>query len=332
MTKTTLTFITEPSKDYELIDSGLGEKLERFGQVLLSRPDPQALWKKGLPAGEWLKAAASFETEKFEAGRYLKYKNSRPKNSESKDPESKSGWRFAAGTPRSWPIELAGLKFLIKPAAFKHVGLFPEQSAQWQWIKAVIAKGVINHRQAGGESGAPVSVLNLFGYTGAASLAAAAAGASVTHVDASKPSVTWAKENAALSGLSQKPIRWIVDDVPAFVKREGRRGNRYDAIIMDPPAFGRGPKGQVWKIEDELLGLLDDCKKILSPKPLFFLLNGYASGYSPVAYEQCLASVLNKKSADGAKNETLESGELAIRETSAGRLLPAGIFARWSAF
>lgn len=285
---------TKPSKDYELLDSGDGEKLERYGKVTVSRPDPQALWKKRLPDSVWEKADAIFTREKEDAG-----------------------WKIKPGTPERWQIELGGLKFWIRPTSFKHTGIFPEHVGNWDWIREKIQNAEFrmqNHE---------VNVLNLFGYTGGATLAAAEAGASVCHVDGSKVAVNWARENAELSGLKDKPIRWILDDARDFVKREIKRGRKYDGIIMDPPAFGHGPKRELWKIEDDFLPFLDLCREAMTDKPLFFLINGYASGYSAIAYENNLRGLFG----DEGK---IEIGELTIEERDNGRLLPCGIFARWS--
>jgi len=283
---------TEPSADYELLDSGDGEKLERYGAILLRRPDPQALWRKATPA-LWSTAHGSFVRD----GR-------------------DGGWRFPKSVPEKWTVHFGGLAFHIRPTAFKHTGIFPEQAPNWDWMRETI-------RAAGRE----VSVLNLFGYTGGATLACAQAGARVCHVDASKASIGWARDNAALSGLADKPIRWILDDAKAFVQREVRRGNRYDALIMDPPAFGRGPEGGVWQIEDDFVPLTEACGRLLSEHPLFCTINGYASGYSQLAYRANLEAMLGGKADGGA----YESGELTIQESQGGRLLPCGIFARWSA-
>ncbi len=278
--------VTEPEADYALVDSGAGEKLERLGDMLLARPDPQALWPKRVP-GEWTKADGIFDVRERR-------------------------WKFRAQVLRQWPISFADVKFLIRPSSFKHTGLFPEQRANWQWLSKKISR-----------SGQKVSILNLFGYTGGATLAAAAAGAEVTHLDGSRAALNWARENAALSGMGDASIRWILDDARAFVKREIRRGRRYDGIILDPPAFGRGPKGEVWKIEDDFLHLLEECRQALSARPIFFLVNGYAAGYSAIAYANALAGFFE----DGA----LEMGELTIAESGVNaRLLPAGIFARVS--
>ncbi len=293
-----LILVTEQSKDYELLDSGSGAKLERFGEVVIARPDPEALW---MPHNTelWKKADAT----------YVRKGNS-------------GSWKVAKEIPEDWKIEMNGFIFSLKPTAFKHVGIFPEQSLQWKWIEETLQ----NEKRK-----APVKVLNLFGYTGGATQASLRAGAEVVHVDASKVAVSWAKENAELSLLGDKPVRWILDDAFAFIKRELRRGNKYDAIIMDPPAFGRGPKGEEWVIEKQFAEFMEDCMKLLSENPLFFLVNGYSAGYSPVAYRNTLLPLVEKY---GGK---LEHGELAIQEsthsTSSGqatkRLLPAGIFARW---
>lgn len=280
---------TSASHDYELLDSGEGEKLERYGKFILSRPDPQALWHKTLLASEWQKADAIFIRD-----------------------GKKGSWKNKKNIPEKWLVELAGLKFFIKPSAFKHTGLFPEQEPNWQWIIGNIKS-----------AGRPVSILNLFGYTGGAMLAALSAGAEVTHVDGSKSAITWAKDNASASGLAQKPVRWILDDAREFVKREIRRNQRYDGIVMDPPAFGHGPKKELWKIEDDFLGLMKICEEVLSEKPLFFLINGYSAGYSSIAYENNLLPLVKRFGGE------IEKGELAIEESLSGRLLPAGIFARW---
>ncbi len=321
--------ITKPSKDYEILDSGEGEKLERFGNIVLSRPDPQALWRKHLPDSEWKKVSGKFDTD----------------------------WSLKNDLPKKWAIEFGGLKFWVKPTSFKHVGLFPEQEANWEWLRdslsSVTARGRKQSRNeadtfprglaARGDSPrgnvvgevsetVSVEVLNLFAYTGGATLACAQAGAKVVHVDGSKVAITWARENAELSGLKDKPIRWILDDARAFVRRELKRGRKYDGIIMDPPAFGHGPDNEIWKIEEDLLPFIESCFKLLSDKPFFFLINGYASGYSAIAYENILTGLVKKF---GGK---IESGELTIQETLCGsnggnepqRLLPCGIFGRWS--
>lgn len=292
--KTTNILITQSSSDYELVDSGDGEKLERFGSVLLARPDPQALWRKSLPTGEWKKAAGTFSRD-----------------------ENKGDWNMKTGTPERWQISFGHLKFWIKPSSFKHVGIFPEQSVNWDWLRETIAH---IKKKTGNR---PLKVLNLFAYTGGATLACAQAGAEVVHIDSSKTAMAWARENAGLSDLAAKPVRWILEDARLFVKRELKRGNKYDGIIMDPPAFGHGPDNEVWKIEEDFLPLVEQCLELLSEKPAFFLINGYSAGYSAIAYENTLSTLVKKFGG------SIETGELTIQETS-GRLLPAGIFARWT--
>jgi 23S rRNA (cytosine1962-C5)-methyltransferase len=286
---------TLPSKDYELIDSGNGEKLERFGGYVLRRPDPQALWQKNLDEKEWKKASASFVREGDNAK-----------------------WRVKDDMTKEWVIEMSGLKFFIKPTAFKHTGLFPEQEPNWQWIKEKVKS-----------ANRPIKILNLFGYTGGATLAGLSAGAEVTHIDGSKSAITWARQNAEASKLDDKKVRWIEEDARKFVQREIKRGNKYDAIIMDPPAFGHGANNEVWKIEEDFINFLDSCSQILSDQPLFILINGYSAGYSAVAYENCLKEITKNFGLPG-QGGGIESGELTIEELKTGRLLPAGIFARWS--
>lgn len=282
------------SPDYELLDSGEGEKLERFGKVILSRPDPQALWRKQTTEKDWTVADAHF----------------------SRDGKATS-WTVRKPIPDKWQINFADLVFNIKPTAFKHTGLFPEQASNWNWMREAIS----NAKKA--EQTREINVLNLFGYTGGASLACAQVGAKVCHVDGSKSAITWARENAEVSGLKDAPIRWILEDVQVFVEREIKRGKKYDAIIMDPPAFGHGANKEIWKIEEHFLGLLDLCAQLLSDKPIFFVVNGYASGYSAISYKNALAPIVLKHGG------SIETGELAITESKGKRLLPCGIFARW---
>jgi 23S rRNA (cytosine1962-C5)-methyltransferase len=296
----TKTLITKAVADYALIDSGESDKLERFGVFTLSRPDPQALWAKSAP-DVWLKAQGVFVRETIKGEKAVV-----------------GSWKMKQGVPERWQISLGGLKFWIKPSSFKHVGIFPEQVGNWDWIRDVIKSRIEKQNTE------KVSVLNLFGYTGGSTLAAASAGAEVCHVDGSKTAITWAKDNAEISGLGGKPIRWILDDALTFVKREIKRGKKYDGIIMDPPAFGRGPDGEVWKIEENLLQLVDLSKQILTERPLFFLINGYASGYSALAYKNVMKDFTRNWGGE------TEVGELAIEEEKTGRLLPAGIFGRWS--
>jgi 23S rRNA (cytosine1962-C5)-methyltransferase len=282
--------VTRASDDYELLDSGEGEKLERFGEVVLRRPDPQALWRKMRTEEEWKGAGATFTRD-----------------------GANGSWNMKKGVLEKWHINFSGLKLLIKPTAFKHTGLFPEQSTNWEWMKRVITNSPKKD----------LEILNLFGYTGGASLICAEAGAKVVHVDSSKAAITWGKENAELSGLADKPVRWILDDARVFVEREIKRGRKYDGILMDPPSFGHGAKDELWKIEDDFLKLVENCKKILADQPTFFLINGYSAGYSSIAYRN---NLLDLEKNFGGK---VEVGELALEESESGRLLPAGIFARW---
>ncbi len=318
-----LTLITKPEAGYELLDSGGQEKLERFGGVVLARPDPQALWPKG-----------SHETWAEANGTYVR---------EAGEGNKREG-KWTGNIPPEWKVEFGGLTFIIKPGSFKHTGLFPEQLSNWGWVQNVIAHAKEVDRGLSTATAGELSdfsaeksstprdlllqqprVLNLFGYTGGATLAAAQAGAEVTHVDASKTAVAWARDNAAASGLADAPIRWMVEDVLVFVQREIKRGSKYDGIIMDPPAFGHGPKNEIWKIEESLLELVELCSQLLSDKPLFFLINGYAEGYSPLAFAYNLESLVKKYGGE------VEFGELTIKESKSERLLPAGIFARWKA-
>ena len=292
-----ITLITNPSAGYELIDSGGEEKLERFSEVVLARPDPQALWEKKLATSDWGLANGKYERE------------------------GKDG-KWVGKLPKEWQVEFGGLKFLIKPTSFKHTGLFPEQLSNWQWGSELIKRQLALSEV---ERGREISVSNIFGYTGGATLASAQAGASVTHVDASKTAVAWARENAKLSGLEGKPIRWITEDALTFLKREIKRGVKYDAIVMDPPAFGHGPGGEVWKFEENFLELLKLVEQVLSEKPLFVLINGYAAGYSPLAFAYNLESFVKKFGG------SIEYGDLNIAESSSDRILPCGIFARWKA-
>lgn len=283
-----INLITKPQEGYELIDSGLESKLERFGDVVLSRPDPQALWEKGR-GEEWQKAVGRFERV------------------------GKDGRWMGKALPKAWQLALGGVKFHIKPTSFKHTGLFPEQLPNWEWSQKLIK-----------EAGREVNVLNIFGYTGGATLAAAAAGAKVTHVDGSKSAVAWARENATLSGLEGKPIRWITEDALTFVRREVSRGTKYDAVVMDPPSFGHGPDGEVWKFDEHFLELLSLIEKLLTETPLFILINGYAAGYSPLAF------AYNLERFEKQFGGRIEYGDLSIAESGSARVLPAGIFARWS--
>ena len=280
------------TRDYELLDSGLGQKLERYGSVVFARPDPEALWQKRLPKGVWDKANGTFVRK-----------------------GNKAEWILDKTVPKSFNIEFGGFTFSIRPTSFKHTGLFPEQLSNWEWMAKIIEQE---------KSKREIKVLNLFAYTGGATLACAAAGAEVVHLDSSKMAVAWARENALNSNLSDKPVRWIVEDVLVFLKREVKRGNKYDCIVMDPPAFGHGPKDELWKIEENFLELINLCQQVLSDDPIFVLINGYTAGYSSIAYENVLKDMMQNK------NGNIEIGELAIEESGSSRVLPAGIFARWS--
>lgn len=284
---------TTQQKDYELLDAGQGQKLERYGDQILIRPDPEALWQKSLSKDEWNKATFEF------------IRNG-----------TRTKWVTKDGVLKNWNITFGDLCFKIAPSSFKHVGLFPEQLPNWTWMEGVINKNKAKYERQ-------VTILNLFAYTGGATLACAHAGAEVCHVDGSKTAVAWARQNAELSGLTEAPIRWIVEDVVMFLKREIKRGRKYDAIIMDPPSFGHGPKDELWKIEEHFLELMKLCQEILSDQPLFVLINGYTAGYSPIAYENNLKDIMK------GKNGIIEIGELVIEQSNSDKLLPCGIFARW---
>lgn len=299
-----MTFIidTNTTKDlqYVVIDSGDGRKLESYNGYIMDRPDPQALWPKKLTLKEWSKADAFF-MEKSTGKR-----------------EERGEWKVYKDLPADFNINFFGdLHAQVKLSPFKHTGIFPEQYPNWHFVDGVIRKAKKE------DAAREIKVLNLFGYTGCASLVAATAGAEVVHVDASKQSIATGMANAKLSGIGEAPIRWILDDAFAFVKREIRRGNAYDGIIMDPPSFGRGAKGEIWKLEDSFIDFVAECTKLLSDTPLFFIVNGYAAGYSHIAYKQNIDMYLDKD----VSGKT-ESGELLIFDTQ-GRYLPAGIVARW---
>jgi 23S rRNA (cytosine1962-C5)-methyltransferase len=284
-------WVSEHWKDYELLDCSGGEKLERWGQYVLRRPDPQAIWQTPKDR-DWDRADAVYRRSESGGGKWIK-----------------------SEVPASWQIREGNLTFQVKLMNFKHTGIFPEQAANWAFIDDVIR-----------HAGRSVRVLNLFAYTGAASLAAAAAGASVCHVDAAKGMVAWAKENAAASGLSDKPIRWIVDDCRKFVEKEIRRGKTYDAIIMDPPSYGRGPTGEVWKLEDGLWDFLQLCCGVLSERPLFVLISSYTTGLSPSVLTYLSETVFSARW--GGKSE---SQELGLPVTKSGLTLPCGAACRWLA-
>ncbi len=280
-------------KDYEMIDTSDGEKLERWGDVLLIRPDPQVIWSEVQNNPLWKKADA----------RYLR--------------SNKGGgeWEYFRRFPQSWTISYKSLRFHIRPTGFKHTGLFPEQAVNWDLFAEMI-RG----------AGRPIKVLNLFAYTGGATLACASAGAEVCHVDASKGMVQWARDNALLSGLEKKPIRWIVDDCEKFVQREIRRGNRYDAVIMDPPSYGRGPSGEIWKLEEKIHPLVELCIKVMSEHPLFFALNSYTTGLSPSVMEYLLGITVASKF--GGR---VTADEIGLPVTESGYVLPCGSTALWKA-
>lgn len=282
-------WIADGWKDYEVIDCSNGEKLERWGDYLLVRPDPQVIWNTPRKEKGWTHMNAHYHRSKKGGGE----------------------WEFF-DLPKQWSIQYNDLTFNLKPFNFKHTGLFPEQAANWDWFSEKI-----KHARR------PVKVLNLFAYTGGATLAAAAAGAKVTHVDASKGMVTWAKENAVSSGLKDAPIRWLVDDCVKFVEREIRRGNHYDAIIMDPPSYGRGPKGEIWKIEDSIHSFIQLCTNVLSDDPLFFLVNSYTTGLAPAVLTYMLSTEL--KHYDG----TVQSQEIGLPVSSTNLVLPCGASGRW---
>ena len=277
-------------KDYEVIDTSKGEKLERWGKYILLRPDPQVLWDTPKKNPAWKHLNAHYHRSKKGGGE----------------------WEFF-DLPEQWSIHYRDLTFHLKPFSFKHTGLFPEQAANWDWFSDLIKN-----------ANRPVKVLNLFAYTGGATCAAAKAGASVTHVDASKGMVTWAKENAQASGLADAPIRWIVDDCVKFVEREIRRGNHYDAIIMDPPSYGRGPKGEIWKIEEKIHPFIALCEKLLSDDPLFFLVNSYTTGLAPAVLTYLISTEVVTK-----HGGTVTSDEIGLPVSSNGLILPCGAAGRW---
>ena len=298
--------------DYALLDSGDGLKLERFGKYVLVRPESQAMWKRSLDAG-WKHAHAVFVPTGEESGGHWDFKKKVEERWELHYPLTphlslRSASQSSPGTGE--------LRFWVMTTPGRHLGIFPEVAGHWDWFSSLIHHGV--H----GEHG-EVNVLNLFGYTGLATLAAAAAGAKVTHVDASKKSVSWARDNQALSNLMQKPIRWIVDDALKFVQREARRGVKYDGIILDPPKFGRGPKGEVWEVYKSLPNLLEACRQCLSENPLFVVMTVYAVRASAIHVAQAMEDMM-----EGFEGK-IEMGELVTREQSAGRLLSQAVYARW---
>lgn len=291
--------LTSPEwEDYELLDSGNGARLERFGHYVFVRPEHQAIWKPASDERVWQSAHATFQPTGEESG---------------------GRWLFHRPVKTPWTMHYKGLHFLAFTANSRHMGVFPEQAVHWDWIGEKIRR-----RIAGASAAAPPKVLNLFGYTGLATLAAAQAGAHVTHVDASKKAILIARENQALSQLSERPIRWLVDDAYKFVNREARRGNRYDGIILDPPKFGRGPQGQIWELFEALPRLLQTCRSLLSEQPLFVVLTAYAIRASALSVYYAMSEMV------AGLGGQLETGELALVEKSAGRLVSTAIFARWS--
>ena len=282
-------YIADQLKDYTILDTGNGMKLERWGDVILSRPDPQVIWPRSRP-DLWKKADAV----------YLRSR------------EGGGNWDFKRPLPESWVFSYKNLRFNVRPTGFKHTGIFPEQSINWDYMD-----GSLSGR-------GQTRILNLFAYTGGATAACAAAGASVTHVDAAKSMVAWAKQNLMLSGLAERPVRYIVDDCLKFVLREIRRGNVYDGIVMDPPSYGRGSGGSVWKMEDDLFGLVQETAKLLSPDPAFFILNSYTTGLSSVVTQNLLEMCVCP-----AAGGRVEAGDLVIPVENSGVLLPCGTTARW---
>ena len=278
-------------KDYKILDMADGQKLEKWGNVILSRPDPQIIWKDKSFPNKWKEINAIYHRSKTGGG----------------------SWEFKKKMPEQWQIKYKNLTFNIKPMGFKHTGLFPEQAVNWDWM--------INKIKSAKR---PIKVLNLFAYTGGATVACLSAGASVCHVDSSKGMTTWAKENVVSSGLEEKPVRFIIDDVVKFVNREIRRGNKYDAIIMDPPSYGRGTNGEVWQFENNIYDLIELCSQVLSEKPLFFLVNSYTTGISSKVLENILNLTVGKK-----YNGKLESGEIGLPMENSELVLPCGIFSRW---
>ena len=277
-------------QDYEVLDTSCGEKLERWGEYLLVRPDPQVIWNTPKTNPGWKKRNGHYHRSSKGGGE----------------------WEFFH-LPDEWNIHYKELTFRLKPFSFKHTGLFPEQAVNWDWFSSLIR-----------EAKKPVSVLNLFAYTGGATLAAAKAGASVTHVDASKGMVTWAKENAVSSGLGEAPIRWIVDDCVKFVEREIRRGNHYDAIIMDPPSYGRGPKGEIWKIEESIFPFIEQTAKILSKDAIFYLINSYTTGLQPAV----LSYMIHTAIVPGFGGQ-VSADEIGLPVKANGLVLPCGASGRW---
>ena len=282
-------------KDYELLDTANGERLERWGDIILIRPDPQIIWDSERKDPRWKKAHGVYRRSKSGGGKWV-----------------------VSNMPDAWCINYGELKFQLRPMGFKHTGLFPEQAVNWDWFSDIIRRAKAEDPER------EIRVLNLFAYTGGATAAAANAGASVCHVDASKGMVSWARENAQLSNLADKPIRWIVDDCKKFVEREIRRGNKYDGIIMDPPSYGRGPSGEIWKMENNFYPFLLEVGKLLTDSPLFVIINSYTTGLAPSAVGYASDVVFG--STHGGKTEV---GELGLPVRSSGLMLPCGAAGRW---
>ena len=288
-------FIAEGWKDYEVIDTSAGEKLERWGDYYLVRPDPQVIWDTPKDNPHWKNPNGHYHRSNKGGGE----------------------WEFGK-LPDEWTIGYRNLTFCLKPFAFKHTGLFPEQAANWDWFSSIIKEALAENPNR------EISVLNLFAYTGGATISAAAAGAKVTHVDAAKGMVGWAKENARISGLENAPIRWLVDDCVKFVEREIRRGNKYDAIIMDPPSYGRGPKGEIWKIEECVFPLIERTAMILADKPLFVLVNSYTTGLQPAVLSYMMNTVFVRKFGG-----SVVADEVGLPVSGTGLVLPCGASGRY---
>lgn len=287
-------------KDYEILDMANGEKLERWNNIYLVRPDPQIIWNDKQYPEKWKQANARYNRSSTGGGH----------------------WDYKKRLPDSWQIKYKNLTFNIKPMGFKHTGIFPEQAVNWDWMMDKIQNEIKTTNRE-------VKVLNLFAYTGGATVACLYAGASVCHVDSSKGMVAWAKENVVSSRLQERPVRYIVDDVVKFVQREIRRGNKYDAIIMDPPSYGRGANGEVWKLEENLPMLIEICMQVLSDNPLFFLINSYTTGTSSMVLENLLKMNMRKKYGKRADNGIFENGEVGLPMTESDFILPCGIYSKW---
>ena len=286
--------IAKEWKDYKILDMADGQKLEKWGNIILSRPDPQIIWKDKSFPNKWKEINAVYNRSKTGGG----------------------SWDFKKKMPSQWQVKYKNLIFNIKPMGFKHTGLFPEQAVNWDWMINKIKQEKKNRKE--------IKVLNLFAYTGGATVACLSAGASACHVDSSKGMTTWAKENVVSSGLKDKPVRFIVDDVVKFVNREIRRNNKYDAIIMDPPSYGRGAKGEVWQFENNIYDLVELCTKVLSDNPIFFLINSYTTGISSKVLENILHLTIPKK-----YNGHFEAGEIGLPMENSKLVLPCGIYGRW---